>query len=148
MNETISEVIELTRSEAMKNRVSVKTQFAESLPAVKADRTQLQQVILNLILNAVQAMNESGLALRELQIGTEANGSDGVLVSVRDSGRGIRPESLDRLFDPFYTTKPGGMGMGLSICRSIIEGHGGQIWATSNGQQGAAFNFTLPTVPQ
>ena len=112
------------------------------------DRTQLQQVILNLILNAVQAMGESGLAVRELQIGTEPNRPDSVLVSVRDSGPGIRPESLDRLFDPFYTTKPGGMGMGLSICRSIIEGHGGQIWATSNGEQGAAFNFTLPTVPQ
>jgi signal transduction histidine kinase len=93
-------------------------------------------------------MAESGLPLRELQIGIEANRSDGVLVSIRDSGRGVRPEDLDRLFDPFYTTKPAGMGMGLAICRSIIEGHGGQIWVTSNGQQGAAFNFTLPTVPQ
>jgi len=148
MNEVIGEVIELTRSEAMKNAVSVQTQFAESLPAVTGDRTQLQQVILNLILNAVQAMSESGLALRELQIGTEPNRPDSVLVSVRDSGPGIRPESLDLLFDPFYTTKPGGMGMGLSICQSIIESHGGQIWATSNGQQGAAFYFTLPTVPQ
>jgi C4-dicarboxylate-specific signal transduction histidine kinase len=146
LNEAIGEVIELTRGEAMKDGVSVQTQFAESLPAVTGDRTQLQQVILNLILNAIQAM--SGLPVRELQIGTEANRSDGVLVSIRDSGPGIRPEDLDRLFDPFYTTKPGGMGMGLSICRSIIEGHGGQIWATSNGQQGAAFNFTLPTVPQ
>ena len=148
MNEVIGEVIELMRSEAIKNGVSVQTQFAESLPAVTGDRTQLQQVILNLILNAVQAMSESGLALRELQIGTEPNRPDSVLVSVRDSGPGIRPESLDRLFDPFYTTKPGGMGMGLSICRSIIESHGGQIWGTSNGQQGAAFNFTLPTVSQ
>ena len=149
LNEAIGEVIELTRSEAMKDGVSVKTQFAESLPAVAGDRTQLQQVILNLILNAVQAMSESGgLALRELQISTQANRSGGVLVSFRDSGPGIPPESLERLFDPFYTTKPGGMGMGLSICRSIIEGHGGQIWATSSGQQGAAFNFTLPTVPQ
>jgi signal transduction histidine kinase len=86
--------------------------------------------------------------LRELQISTQANRSGGVLVSFRDSGPGIPPESLKRLFDPFYTTKPGGMGMGLSICRSIIEGHGGQIWATSSGQQGAAFNFTLPTVSQ
>jgi PAS domain S-box-containing protein len=148
INEAISEVIELTRGEATKNGISVRTQFAESLPAVTGDRTQLQQVILNLILNAVQAMAESGLPLRELQIGIEANRSDGVLVSIRDSGPGIRPEDLDRLFDPFYTTKPAGMGMGLAICRSIIEGHGGQIWATSNGQQGAAFNFTLPTVPQ
>jgi PAS domain S-box-containing protein len=148
MNEAISEVIELTRGEAIKNGVTVQTQFAESLPAVTGDRTQLQQVILNLILNAVQAMSQRDLSLRELWISTSASGSDGVLVSIRDSGPGILPESLDRLFDPFYTTKSGGMGMGLSICRSIIEGHGGQIWATSNGQQGAAFNFTLPTVSQ
>ena len=148
MNEVIAEVIELTRSEATKSGVSVQTQFSESLPAVTGDRTQLQQVILNLVLNAIQAMSESGMALRELQIGTEANGSDGVLISIRDSGPGIRPQSLDRLFDPFYTTKSAGMGMGLAICRSIVEGHDGRIWATSNGQQGAAFNFTLPTVPQ
>jgi C4-dicarboxylate-specific signal transduction histidine kinase len=116
MNEAISEVIELTRGEATKNGVSVQAQFAESLPAVKADRTQLQQVILNLILNAIQAMGESGMALRELQIGTEANGLDNVLVSVRDSGPGIRPQIIERLFDPFYTTKSAGMGMGLAIC--------------------------------
>ena len=128
----------------MKNGVSVQTLFAESLPVVKADRTQLQQVILNLILNAIQAMGDSGMALRELQIGTEANWPDNVLVSIRDSGPGIRPEGLDRLFDPFYTTKSAGMGMGLVICRSIVEGHGGRIWATVNLPQGAAFHFTLP----
>jgi PAS domain S-box-containing protein len=148
INEAIGEVIELTRSEAMKNGVSVETQFAESLPAVKADRTQLQQVILNLILNAVQAMTESDLTLRELQISTQANGSDGVLVSVRDTGPGIRPQSIERLFDPFYTTKQAGMGMGLAICRSIVEGHGGRIWATANVQQGAAFHFTLPVAQE
>ena len=148
MNEVIGGVIELTRGEAMKNGVSVQTQFAESLPAVTGDRTQLQQVILNLILNAVQAMAESGLPLRELQIRTEARQSDGVLVSVRDCGPGIRPENLDRLFDPFYTTKPGGMGMGLSICRSIVEGHGGRIWATANIPRGAAFHFTLPAASE
>jgi PAS domain S-box-containing protein len=144
MNEAIGEVIELTRSEAMKNGVSVRTQFAEGLPAVTGDRTQLQQVMLNLILNAVQAMGESDLALRELQICTQANRADGVLVSILDSGPGIRPESLDRLFDPFYTTKPAGMGMGLAICRSIVEGHGGRIWAAANVPQGAAICFTLP----
>ena len=148
MNEAISEVIELTRGEAMKNGVSVQTQFAENLPAVAGDRTQLQQVILNLILNAVHAMSESALDLRELRIVTEANQSGGVLVSVRDSGPGIRPESLDRLFDPFYTTKSDGMGMGLAICRSIVEGHGGRIWATANLPRGAAFHFTLPAAPQ
>jgi signal transduction histidine kinase len=93
-------------------------------------------------------MSESGLALHELQIGTEANQSDGVLVSVRDSGPGIRQENLDRLFDPFYTTKSTGMGMGLAICRSIVEGHGGLIWATANIPRGAAFHFTLPAASE
>jgi len=144
MNEAISEVIELTRGEAAKYGVSMQTQFSKSLPAVKADRTQLQQVILNLILNAIQAMGESGMALREVQIGTEMNWPDNVLVSVRDSGPGIRPQSIERLFDPFYTTKQAGMGMGLAICRSIVEGHGGRIWATANVPRGAAFHFTLP----
>jgi signal transduction histidine kinase len=147
MNEAISEVIELTRSEATKNGISVHTQFAESLPAVKADRTQMQQVMLNLILNAVQAMSDDDLTLRELWISTLMSGSDGVLVSIRDSGPGIRPENLDRLFDPFYTTKSAGMGIGLTICHSIVEGHGGRIWATANVPQGAAFYVTLPAAP-
>ena len=148
VNEAISEVIELTRNEAMKNGVSVQTQLADSLPAVKADRTQLQQVILNLILNAVQAMSEGDLTLRELRVSTSANGSGSVLLSVRDSGPGIRPQNLDRLFDPFYTTRSAGMGMGLAICRSIVEGHGGRIWATANVPRGAAFHFTLPAAPE
>jgi C4-dicarboxylate-specific signal transduction histidine kinase len=149
MNEVIGEVIELTRSEAMKSDVSVQTQFAENLSAVTGDQTQLQQVILNLILNAIQAMSESGLDVRELQISTEPNQPDGVIVSVRDSGPGIRQENLDRLFEPFYTTKSTtGMGMGLAICRSIVEGHGGRIWATANIQRGAAFHFTLPATSE
>jgi C4-dicarboxylate-specific signal transduction histidine kinase len=131
MNEAISEVVELTRGEAAKNGISVRAQFAESLPAVKADRTQ---VILNLILNAVQAKNEGDLTGRELWIGTSANGSDGVLVSIRDSGPGIRPENLARLFDPFYTTKSAGMGIGLTICHSIVKAHGERIWATPAGR--------------
>jgi len=148
MNEVIGGVIELTRSEAMKSNVSIQTRFAENLSAVAGDRTQLQQVILNLILNAVQALSESGLDVRELQISTEANHPDGVIVSVRDSGRGIGQENLDRLFDPFYTTKSAGMGMGLTICRSIVEGHGGRIWATANIPRGAAFQFKLPAAPE
>jgi PAS domain S-box-containing protein len=148
MNEAISEVVELARGEATKNGVSVQTRFAESLPAVKADRTQLQQVILNLVLNAIQAMCESGLATRELQIGTEADSPDRVLVSVRDSGPGMDPQNIERLFHPFYTTKQAGMGMGLAICRSIVEGHGGRIWATANVPRGAAFHFTLPVAPE
>jgi signal transduction histidine kinase len=148
LNEVIGEVIELMRSEAIKSDVSVQTQFAKNLSVVTGDRTQLQQVILNLILNAVQAMSEGCVPLRELQIGTEANASDGVLISIRDSGPGIGPENLDRLFDPFYTTKSAGMGMGLAICRSIVEGHGGRIWMTANVPQGAAFHFTLPAAPE
>ena len=148
INEVTGEVIELTRGEAVKHGVSVQTQFAESLPVVTGDRTQLQQVMLNLILNAVQAMSESGQDVRELQISTEANQPDGVIVSVRDSGPGIRQENLDRLFDPFYTTKSTGMGMGLAICRSIVEGHGGRIWATANVPRGAAFHFTLPAASE
>jgi PAS domain S-box-containing protein len=148
INGAIGEVIELTRGEAMKNCISVRTQFAENLPAVEADRTQLQQVILNLIINAVQALSDGGQDPRELHISTSMNGSGDVLVSVRDTGPGIGPESLGRLFDPFYTTKPDGMGMGLSICRSIIEGHGGRIWATANVPHGAAFHVAIPTVSQ
>ncbi|GLR85263.1 trifunctional serine/threonine-protein kinase/ATP-binding protein/sensor histidine kinase [Bradyrhizobium iriomotense] len=143
INAAIDEVIELTRAEATKSHISVRTQFAEDLPPVGADRTQLQQVILNLIINAVYALNDNE-ARRELLISTSTDGSGGVLVSVRDSGKGISPEQLERLFDPFYTTKPGGMGMGLSICRSIIESHGGRIWAAANPPQGAAFHFTIP----
>ncbi|MGY8663377.1 AAA family ATPase [Bradyrhizobium sp. UFLA05-109] len=148
MNEAIGEIIDLAQGESRKSGVSVKTQFAEGLPAVTGDRTQLQQVMLNLILNAVQAMSEGDRDLRELQISTQANSPDGVLVSVRDSGSGIRPENLDRLFDPFYTTKSTGMGMGLAICRSIVEGHRGRIWATANIPRGTAFHFTIPAAPQ
>ncbi|MGY8665150.1 ATP-binding protein [Bradyrhizobium sp. UFLA05-109] len=148
INGVIGEVIELTRGEAMKSSISVQTHFAEGLPVVKADRIQLQQVVLNLIINAVQALSDGGKGPRELAISTSISGPDGVLVSVRDSGPGISPENLERLFDAFYTTKPGGMGMGLSICRSIIEAHGGRIWATANVPHGAAFHVTIPTAPQ
>jgi PAS domain S-box-containing protein len=144
INAAIGEVIELTRGEAAKNHISLQTQFAKDLPFVEADRTQLQQVMLNLIMNAIHALNEVGQAPRELFISTSMDGSAGVLVSVRDSGKGISPQQFDRLFDPFYTTKSDGMGMGLSICRSIIESHGGRIWAVANHPQGAAFHFTIP----
>ncbi|MGY8668384.1 AAA family ATPase [Bradyrhizobium sp. UFLA05-109] len=144
INGAIAEVVELTRGEATKSHISVRTQLAEGLPLVEADRTQVQQVMLNLIVNAVHALDEVRQVRRELLISSSLNGSSCVLVSVRDSGRGIGPEQLERLFDPFYTTKSSGMGMGLSICRSIIEGHGGRIWAEANLPQGAAFHFTIP----
>ena len=106
---------------------------------------QLQQVILNLVVNAVEAMSEMSEGPRELLIGTGTSESEGVLVEVRDSGPGLAPESADRLFESFYTTKPGGLGMGLSICRSIIEAHQGRLWAGANTPRGAVFQFTLPT---
>jgi len=144
ISEVIIEVIALTRSELRLSGTSLRTHFAEGLPLVLGDRIQLQQVMLNLILNAVEAMSESRETWRTLLIKTERDGPGGVLVAVRDSGPGLKPESMDRLFDAFYTTKPDGMGMGLSICRSIIEAHGGRIWATANLPRGAVLQFTLP----
>ena len=144
INEVVLEVIALTRSEALRNGVSLQSQLANGLPLVQGDRIQLQQVMLNLIVNAIEAMSSTREGSRELLISTGKDGSDAVLVVVRDSGPGLDPEGLGRLFDALYTTKPGGMGMGLSICRSIIEAHGGRIWATANVPQGAVFQFILP----
>jgi len=144
INEAILDVIELTRSELVRKGISLQTEFARGLPSIRGDRIQLQQVILNLIMNAAEAMNDASEHSRDLLIGTAADKPGGVRVEVRDSGPGLSQESLGRLFDPFYTTKRGGMGMGLSICRSIIEAHGGQVGATANVPRGAAFHFTLP----
>jgi signal transduction histidine kinase len=143
IDDAILEVIALTRAEAANSSVSVRTQFAEGLRRVQGDRVQLQQVMLNLIVNAIQAMSGIGERARELLISIDAV-EGGVRVGVRDSGPGLNPESLSRLFEPFYTTKPEGMGMGLSICRSIIEAHGGRLWATGCEPRGALFQFTIP----
>jgi signal transduction histidine kinase len=144
LNEAILEVIALTHGEVVKHGVAVQTHLAEGLPRIHGDRVQLQQVLLNLILNAVEAMSGVSAGSRELRIGTGPDAAGGVLVTVQDSGPGLPPESVDRLFDAFYTTKPGGMGMGLAICRSIIEAHGGQIWAARAAGPGATVQFTLP----
>jgi PAS domain S-box-containing protein len=144
INEAILEVIEVTRSELLRDAVSLRTELAKGLPPIQGDRIQLQQIVLNLIMNAVEAMGDASKESRDLLISTAEDRSNGVLVAVRDSGPGLNPESLERLFDPFYTTKPDGMGMGLSICRSIIEAHRGRIWATANVPQGATFQFSLP----
>jgi signal transduction histidine kinase len=144
IDDAILEVIALTRAEAANNSVSVRTQFAEGLPRVQCDRVQLQQVILNLIINAIQSMSSVEDGNRELHISTVSIEPEGVRVGVRDTGSGLSPESLSRLFEPFYTTKPEGMGMGLSICRSIIEAHGGRLWATGCEPRGALFQFTIP----
>jgi signal transduction histidine kinase len=143
INEAILEVIEVTRSELLRNGVSLRTELAKGLPLIRGDRVQLQQIVLNLIVNAIEAMSHASKGARDLLISTAEDVSNGVLVAVRDSGSGLSPESLERLFDPFYTTKPGGMGMGLSICRSIIEAHGGRLWASANAPRGARFQFTL-----
>jgi signal transduction histidine kinase len=122
----------------------LQTRFAQGLPLIQGDRVQLQQVILNLIVNAIEAMSGVSEGARELRISTEINESSGALVAVQDSGPGLDPASLEQLFDAFYTTKSSGMGMGLSICQSIIIAHGGRIWAEANVPQGATFQFTLP----
>jgi signal transduction histidine kinase len=144
INGAILEIIALTRGEILKNGVSMQTQLAEGLPLIQGDRVRLQQVILNLIINAVEAMSAVSKGARELLISTGKDASGGVLVTVRDSGPGLNPESFARLFDAFYTTKPGGTGMGLSICRSIVEAHGGRIWASRTAAPGTAVQFILP----
>ena len=144
LNEAISEIVVLGRSAIIKNGVSVQTRFSEELFPVYGDRVQLQQVVLNLLLNAVEAMSSVD-GQRDLLISTEQDHT-GVLVAVRDSGPGIDPAHLEHIFESFYTTKPNGTGMGLSICRSIISCHGGRLWAEPNDTRGAIFQFTLPAV--
>ena len=146
INDAILEVIALTRTEAANNSVSVRTQFAEGLPCVQGDRVQLQQVLLNLIINAIEAMRDVGEEERELLISSR-NEPDGVSVEVRDSGPGFVPADIDRVFEAFYSTKPRGLGLGLSICRSIIEAHNGQLWASPNVPRGAIFRFIAPAHP-
>jgi PAS domain S-box-containing protein len=144
INAAIKEVTVLARNAILKNGVSVATGLADGLNPVDGDRVQLQQVVLNLVLNAVEAMGSVEAGARELLISTEQDRS-GVLVALGDSGLGIDPADLERIFEAFYTTKPSGTGMGLSICRSIIDAHGGRLWAEANLPRGALFQFTLPS---
>jgi PAS domain S-box-containing protein len=144
INEAILEVVAVTRGETTNNGISVKTQLAEGIPLIQGDRVQLQQVILNLLMNAIEAINSVGEGPRELMISTDQAPSQSVLIAVRDSGPGLPLVSRERIFDAFYTTKPGGLGMGLSICQSIVEAHGGRLWATANIPGGAIFQFTVP----
>jgi PAS domain S-box-containing protein len=143
INGAIRDVIELTRSEAIKSGISVRTEFVEDRLLVQGDRVELQQVMLNLILNAVEAMRGSEKP-RELLIRTSSTEAGEALVAVRDTGPGLAPAIQENLFRAFTTTKPSGLGLGLSICRSIIEGHGGRLWASANAPRGAVFQFTLP----
>jgi signal transduction histidine kinase len=168
INEAIEEVVILAQSQVQRNRVLLQTQLANDLPLILGDRIQLQQVILNLLVNAIQAMSGADEGPRELWVSsqkiTEIPGESKedtlenkalaeaewthVLIAVRDSGPGLDPKSLDRLFDAFYTTKPQGLGMGLAISRSIIEAHGGRLWATPCVSRGAIFQFALPILDE
>ncbi|HSO76646.1 MAG TPA: ATP-binding protein, partial [Blastocatellia bacterium] len=144
INKVIEEVVAIVRNNIAGKGVSLRMELAAGLPDVYADRVEMQQVILNLVMNAVDAITRASDADRNLLMSTARDASGGVLVEVRDSGVGIAAENLGRIFDAFYTTKPEGMGMGLSICRTIIEAHGGRLWAESHKNQGATFRFTLP----
>jgi PAS domain S-box-containing protein len=143
LNEAILEVIELTRAKLLDQGVSLRTELAQGLPPIQGDRVQLQQVVMNLIMNAIEAMSEMGDGRRELLIGTRMEADD-VTVAIRDSGPGFSDGA--KLFEAFHTTKPAGLGMGLSICRSIVEDHGGRLWASANLPQGATLQFTLPVL--
>jgi len=145
INETILEVVALTRRELEENHISLWTQLADDVPLVWADRIQLQQVLLNLIINGIEAISGCDEGPRELLVSSAKDKSNGALVTVRDSGKGLEQANLDHVFDAFHTTKPDGMGIGLAISRSIIEAHSGRIWATSNAPRGAVIQFTLPT---
>jgi PAS domain S-box-containing protein len=144
VNEVVDEIVMLTHGEASRSGVFVRTNLAPDLPIIQGARVQLQQVMLNLIINAIEAMSAVDEDARELLIGTARHEPDGVLVTVQDSGPGLAPEAIERIFEAFYTTKPTGLGMGLSICRSIIEAHGGRLWASAPADHGAIFHFTLP----
>jgi PAS domain S-box-containing protein len=148
INAAIREVVELTRGEAAKSRVSVRTVLAEGLPLIQGDRVQLQQVILNLIINGIEAMAGVGEASRDLLISSRKGDAEEVLVAVADTGPGLAAGPLEQIFAAFYTTKAGGLGLGLSICRSIIEAHDGRLWASANDRGGAVFQFTLPAPPR
>jgi signal transduction histidine kinase len=148
INDALQEVLALTRSERQRHGVALRTELSAGDPAVRGDRVQLQQVMLNLIMNGLEAMSAVTDRPKVLTISSELSEADGVLVTVEDTGTGIDPTILERVFDPFYTTKPGGMGMGLPICRSIIEAHGGRFWASARAPHGTAFHFTVPAAAE
>jgi PAS domain S-box-containing protein len=145
VNQLIREVLALVQGRFVERRVSVFTELSADLPQVRAERVQLQQVIMNLVTNAIDAMEPITDRPQILRATSEIRDGERVVVAIEDSGTGIDPEKLDRLFDTFFTTKPHGMGMGLSICRSIIEAHNGRLWATAGAQYGSVFSFELPT---
>jgi C4-dicarboxylate-specific signal transduction histidine kinase len=144
LNEAALEVIALSLADLQKNGVILRPELAHDLPLVKGDRVQLQQVILNLVRNGSDAMSEVEDRPRQMVIRTEREQEGHVRLTVQDAGVGVEPEGAARLFEPFYTTKTGGMGIGLSVSRSIIESHHGRLWVTANDSPGAAFSFSIP----
>jgi len=148
LHEAINEVTIMVQSAITKSGISCSTRLMDGLVPVQGDRVQLQQVLVNLILNAVEAMSSIEDGVRELSIRTEQSQTGGILVAVHDSGPGVDPVNLERVFEPFYTTKASGIGMGLSICQTIINGHGGRLWMSANEPRGAVFQFTLPAVQE
>src|SRR5262245_1908115 len=144
VNETIREIIPLTRMEIEQNNILIETQLSNDVPLIWADRIQLQQVILNLIINAIEAIAACGEGPRALLVSSAKENSNCVRLAVRDSGSGLSPGAVDEIFDAFHTTKPDGLGMGLAVSRSIIEAHGGRLWATAGEPRGTVFQFTLP----
>ena len=147
INDVIRDVAALVRTEVLRHQVSLRVELAPAMPLVLADRVQLQQVIINFVMNGIEAMASVEDRPRELVVRSGPHDGDDVLVAVQDAGVGIDPKNVDQLFSAFFTTKPGGMGMGLSISRSIVEAHGGRLWATPNPTHGATFHFALPGMP-
>jgi signal transduction histidine kinase len=144
LNEIAREMVVLLRGEANRFAVSIRTDLAADVPKITADRVQMQQVLMNLMLNAIEAMKETGGVLT-----VNSQPEDGhVLISVSDTGVGLPTENTDRIFEAFFTTRPQGSGMGLAISRSIVESHGGRLWATPNSGRGASFHFSLPTATE
>jgi signal transduction histidine kinase len=148
LNGVIDDVVRLMRRELLEQLISLRLELAPALPPVLGDRVQLQQVILNLVMNGMEAMTNVADRPRELVIRSRRHEAAEVLIEIEDAGDGIDPKYLDHLFSAFFTTKPDGMGMGLSISRSIIEAHGGRIWTTDNAKVGATFHFIVPALPQ
>ena len=143
INDVIDQTVSLVKRDMLSHQVMLQLQLAPGLPLVRGDRIQLQQVIINLVINALQAMATVTERARVIIVRTQQPEAGQVLVAVQDVGVGVEPEDIKRLFNSFYTTKPGGMGIGLSICRSIIEGHGGRVWASRNLGPGMTFQFTI-----